>query len=199
LGPGMSLEDETQRLIRELAVEIHKPMIIDGDGITAVCQDLEGLAGRKGETILTPHPGEMSRITGKSVSEILEDPISILQQTAEDLNAFIVLKGAHSLIGYPDCRVFINFSGNPGMGSAGSGDVLTGTIAALLCLGMPAGDALRKGVFMHGLAGDLAAEEMGEDGIIARNILEYLPCALKKEREEGSFTMDGGGKIEIVS
>jgi hydroxyethylthiazole kinase-like uncharacterized protein yjeF len=199
LGPGMSLEDETQRLVRELAVKIHKPMIIDGDGITAVCQDLEGLAGRKGETILTPHPGEMSRITGKSVSEILEDPISILQQTAEDLNAFIVLKGAHSLIGYPDCRVFINFSGNPGMGSAGSGDVLTGTIAALLCLGMPAGDALRKGVFMHGLAGDLAAEEMGEDGIIARNILEYLPCALKKEREEGSFTMDGGGKIEIVS
>jgi hydroxyethylthiazole kinase-like uncharacterized protein yjeF len=199
VGPGMSLEEETQRLVRELVAEIRKPVVIDGDGITAICREPNNVTGRKGETILTPHPGEMSRITGRSVSEILEDPISILQKTAAELNAFIVLKGAHSLIGYPDGRVFINFTGNPGMGSAGSGDVLTGTVAAMFCLGLTAGEALRKGVFVHGLAADLAAEEMGEDGITARNVLEYLPYALKKEREEGRFMTDGRGGIEIVS
>lgn len=95
----MSLEEDTQRLIRELAVEIQKPMIIDGDGITAICRDLSGMHKRKAEAILTPHPGEMSRITGNAVSEILADSITILRQTAGDLNALIVLQGAHSLIG----------------------------------------------------------------------------------------------------
>jgi hydroxyethylthiazole kinase-like uncharacterized protein yjeF len=199
MGPGMSLEEETQKLIRELAVRIRKPMIIDGDGITAICQDLRSINQRKGETILTPHVGEMSRITGREISIILGGPISVLQQTSRDLNAFIVLKGAHSLIGYPDQRVFINFTGNPGMASAGSGDVLTGTIAAMFCLNLSAGDALRKGVFIHGLAADLAAREMGEDGITARNVLDYLPYALKKEREGENAVMDGPDRIQIIS
>jgi len=199
LGPGMSLEADTQHLVRELAAAIDKPLVIDGDGITAICQDISDLKKRKAETILTPHPGEMSRITGRSVSEILQDPITILQQTASDLNAYIVLKGAHSLIGYPDRRVFVNFTGNPGMGSAGSGDVLTGTIAAMFCLGLPAGDALRKGVFIHGLAADLAAEKMGEDGITARNILKYLPYALKKERAAPDIVMGSGNRIQVIS
>jgi hydroxyethylthiazole kinase-like uncharacterized protein yjeF len=198
LGPGMSLEEETQHLIRELAVEIRKPMIIDGDGITAICRDLSVMNKRKAETILTPHPGEMSRITGRAVSEILDDPITILRQTAGNLNAFVVLKGAHSLIGYPDDRVFINFTGNPGMASAGSGDVLTGAVAAMLCLGLPAGDALRKGVFIHGLAADLAAKKMGEDGITARNILRYLPYALKREREEPDFATDCCSGVQMI-
>lgn len=199
LGPGMSLEEDTQRLIRELAVEIQKPMIIDGDGITAICPDLSTVNKRQAATILTPHPGEMSRLTGRAVTEILDDPITILQQTAGDLNAFIVLKGAHSLIGYPDQRVFINFTGNPGMGSAGSGDVLTGTVAAMFCLGLPAGDALAKGVFIHGFAADLAAKKMGEDGITARNILQYLPYALKREREAPDFMTGYGNGIHLIS
>ena len=183
LGPGLSLETETQQLARELANEIKKPLLIDGDGITAVCEDLQIIKERKAETILTPHLGEMARITKMEVSEIDVGKVDVLQRTCRELNAMIVVKGGHSLIGYPDECVLINMSGNPGMATVGSGDVLTGTIAAMFGLGLPLRDAVRQGVFVHGLSGDLAAEDKGEDGITAQDILDYLPLAVKAVRE----------------
>jgi ADP-dependent NAD(P)H-hydrate dehydratase / NAD(P)H-hydrate epimerase len=183
IGPGLSLDPETRQLVCELVKTIKKPVLIDGDGITAVAGDLKIIKKRKAPTVLTPHLGEMSRITGKSVREINGQKIAVLQATVQELGAIIVLKGAHSLIGLPDERVFINLSGNSGMATAGSGDVLTGTIAAMSGLGLPLEDAVRKGVFMHGFAGDLAAAEKGEDGITAQDILDYLPLAMKCDRE----------------
>lgn len=183
LGPGLSLDAESQQLARELAREIEKPLLLDGDGITAVCQDLQIIKNRPAETILTPHLGEMARLTKMGMDEVNNNKVDVLQRTCQELNAVIVLKGAHSLVGYPDERVFINMNGNPGMATAGSGDVLTGVIAAMYGIRLPLRDAVRQGVFVHGLSGDLAAYEKGEDGITAQDILDYLPPALKTLRE----------------
>jgi len=183
IGPGLSLDDEVQELVRELVQVIDRPLLIDGDGITAIAQDMASIRDRRAATILTPHPGEMSRITKTDVKEVSSDRIGILQNTARDLNAVVVFKGAHSLIGYPDGTVFINLSGNPGMATAGSGDVLTGTIAAMFGLGLSLEDAVRMGVFIHGFAGDIAAVDRGEDGMTAQDILDSLPEAMKLYRE----------------
>jgi NAD(P)H-hydrate epimerase len=183
LGPGLSRVEETQQLVRELVRETNRPLLLDGDGISAVCQDLKCIKTRPAETILTPHLGEMSKLTKLSVSEIEADIINVLQRTARELKAMVVLKGAHSLIGYPDGQVRINLSGNFGMTAAGSSDVLSGTIAAMFGLGLALTEAVSTGVFIHGLAGDLAAEVIGEDGLTAQDILNYLPVAVKIDRE----------------
>ena len=189
LGPGLSLNRETGELARQLVSQIKQPLLIDGDGITAISKDIDIIRHRDNDTILTPHLGEMSRITGRSVSEIDNNRIEILRDTVKRLGAFIVLKGFHSLIGCPDGRIFINLTGNSGMASAGSGDVLTGTIAAMYGLGLPVEEAVRNGVFIHGAAGDMAAETKGEDGITAHDIMESLPHALKAARENNGKDM----------
>lgn len=183
MGPGISLHERTGELVRNLAVRIECPLLIDGDGLTALVKDPALIRKRKAATILTPHPGEMARITGLSINEINGNRIEVLREYCRKLDSIIVLKTAHTLIGYPDGNVFVNTSGNPGMATAGSGDVLTGTIAAMYGLGFEIGEAVRMGVFMHGLAGDLAVADIGEDGLTAGDILSYLPEAMKVNRE----------------
>ena len=157
------------------------------------------IKGRTAPTILTPHPGEMSRLADVSIPEVLEDPIGILQRVTEELGAIAVLKGAHSLVGLSHGRVYVNTSGNSGMATAGSGDVLTGTISAMFGLGLPLGEAVTTGVFMHGFAGDLAAEELGPDGMTARDVLELLPEAVATYREEYEEIAESHyGTIELL-
>lgn len=183
IGPGTSLHEDTQTLLRELAAKIDKPLLIDGDGLTAVRKSPDVLRQRTAPTVLTPHMGEFSRLTGLDRAAIEADRVAVLRKACADLQSVIVLKGAHSLIGYPDGRVFINLSGNSGMATAGSGDVLAGTIAAMAGLGLPFDEAVRMGVFVHGVAGDLAAGALGEDGMTAQDILEALPRAVRLCRE----------------
>lgn len=182
IGPGLSLQEETVKLVQELTVSIKKPLLIDGDGLTAIAENPEILRGRNAETILTPHMGEMARLTGISAGEIISQRIMVLRETAKKLKATIILKGAHSLIGTTDGNIYVNLSGNAGMATAGSGDVLTGCIAAMYGMGLSPDEAARKGVFLHGYAGDLAAAKKGADGITAKDIMNFLPKALKHER-----------------
>lgn len=203
LGPGLSLNEETQDLVRELVRKIQKPLLIDGDGITAISQEIEIIKKRKAETILTPHSGEMARITKIERSEIEKNRVEVLQETARKLNAIIVLKAPHSLIGYPDKRVYINVTGDTGgragMATAGSGDVLNGTIAAMFCLGLGMEEAVRTGVFVHGLSGDLAAKEKGPDGMTAQDILDFLPYAMRNYRENlAGLSQDLYDTIHII-
>lgn len=203
IGPGLSLDEETQELIRELSKEIEIPLLIDGDGISAIAKDTEIIAKRKNPTVLTPHSGEMARITGIDRIDIEKNRVDVLRKTTQELNAIIVLKGPHTLVGYPDGRIFINLSGDTdgeaGMAKAGSGDVLNGTIAAMFGLGLGLGEAVRTGVFIHGLAGDLASKEKGPDGLTAQDILETLPLATRIYRSSYEKILEGYyEKLHIV-
>lgn len=197
LGPGLSLHDETQALARRLVAELDRPLLIDGDGLTAVASELEVVRQRRAPTVLTPHPGEMSRLTGQSVGQLRRDPVGALRALATDLGAVVVYKVANSLIGLPDGRVFINVSGSSALGTAGSGDVLTGTVAAAFGLGLEVEAATRAGVFLHGFSGDLAAEALGADGVGPLAVLDHLPAAVQTYRREWERLERGCyGKLE---
>lgn len=183
IGPGLSLHSETQTLVCELVEAIHKPIIIDGDGLTAIAGSPEILAARKDATVITPHMGEMARIAHLPIKELDLDKIDVVRRQSAELDTIVVLKGAHTIIGYPDGLILINTSGNSGMATAGAGDVLTGTIAAMHGLGLSLNDAVKTGVFMHGLAGDLCAQRKGQDGMTAGDILDSLPDTLIHYRE----------------
>jgi NAD(P)H-hydrate epimerase len=199
LGPGISLDRETGMLVRELAARIHAPLVLDGDALTAVSQEPAILARRPGPTVLTPHLGEMARLTGKEKAAVLADPVGIARKAAADFKAVVVLKGAHSLVALPDGRVFVNLTGNHGMATAGAGDVLTGAVAAMFGLGLALEPAVCLAVFLHGLAGDLAAEAIGPDGVTAGEILAHLPAAVRAHREGLPGGLQAGCRLTVVS
>ena len=199
LGSGVSLEPETQELVRQLARRLEKPLLIDGDGLTALAGQPDLLRERTHPTILTPHPGEMARLLGTSVREVQADRVAAALRAAQAWRATIVLKGAHTLIAHPDGRAYVNLSGNPGMATAGSGDVLTGVIAGMFAAQhLDFETAARLGVFIHGLAGDLAALDLGE-GLVAGDILARVPEAIQFYREEHrTMAASYYGKITVL-
>ncbi len=200
LGSGLSLEPETQDLARALTAQIDKPLLIDGDGLSAIAEDPAILLRRTAPTILTPHPGEMARLMGVSVRDVQKDRVTWARRGAQEWGATIVLKGAHTLIAHPDGRVFFNLSGNAGMATAGSGDVLTGVVAGMYAaLHYDFETAARMGAFIHGVAGDLAADELGEEGVVAGDILARVPEAIQFYREyRQAIAETGYGKIAVI-
>jgi ADP-dependent NAD(P)H-hydrate dehydratase / NAD(P)H-hydrate epimerase len=178
LGPGLSLDAESQALARALIAELDRPMVVDADALSALAGHLDLLDDAPGPRLLTPHPGEMARMLGIPVAEVQADRIETVQAFCARHRVHLVLKGARSVLGGPDGRIFINETGNPGMATGGSGDVLTGMLGAFLARRFDPLAALQAGCVLHGLAGDLAAADRGEEGLIASDIVEAIPGAL---------------------
>ncbi len=188
LGPGLSTHPSTVELVFRLIQTLEIPLVIDADGLNAVAQRPDVLLEAKAPVILTPHPGEMARLLPHP--PIQNDRLQAARQMVQRYHCFLALKGARTILAAPDGKIFINPTGNPGMATAGAGDVLTGVIAGLIAQNIIPVEAMKAGVFLHGLAGDLMAREKGEYGLVAGDILEAIPYAMKQIQErESSFLL----------
>ena len=181
IGPGLGRGPAQKLLVRRLLARSKQPMVIDADGIIALkgLKRLPRPAGA-GEVVLTPHPGEMANLLGVPIKEVQSDRKRVAVETAKRLGAVIVLKGHRTVIASPFGRAAVNSTGNPGMATAGMGDILTGVIAALIGQGLSAFDAAVIGAYLHGLAGDLAAKKVGRVSLTAGDVLASLPAAFKR-------------------
>ncbi|HXJ81311.1 MAG TPA: NAD(P)H-hydrate dehydratase [Candidatus Methylomirabilis sp.] len=186
VGPGLSLDPETQELVRGLVADVARAMVVDADGLNALGGHLERLDRAAGPRALTPHPGEMARMLGATIAEVQADRLEVVRTFCVRHGVALALKGAGTVIGGPDGRVYINPTGNPGMATGGSGDVLTGMVGAFLARGFDAVTALQTGCFLHGLAGDVACAERGEESLIAGDIVEAIPAAMTPARRKRS-------------
>ena len=181
IGPGLDRRPGTYALVQNLVETVTLPLVIDADGLNALAEDITVLKRKKSDqVILTPHPGEMSRLLKTSIPDVEAIRISVAQEFARNYGVYLVLKGARTIIASPAGVAAINGSGNPGMATGGMGDVLTGIIVSLLGQGYAAWDACRLGVFLHGFAADMVAEDKGEIGINASDVLEKLPYAYNR-------------------
>ena len=178
IGPGLSQNEETQELVRKVIQNVKKPAVIDADGLNALAGHIDCLSHCEADLILTPHSGELSRLINRHISDIEAKRIDTAQRSSKDLGSVLVLKGAPTVTANPSGYVYINSTGNAGMATAGCGDVLTGMIAGLLAQGLKGIDAAKAGVYLHGLAGDLVAEEKGEWGVLAGDMVETVPETL---------------------
>ena len=183
VGPGLGTSEPTKEVIRDILQGCSKPAVIDADALTALVGHTEILSGMKCPKIITPHPAEMARLIDDDAADVDAKRLAVASRFAVEWQAVVVLKGAPTVVAAPNGAAYLNTSGNEGMATGGSGDVLTGIIAALLGQGLSAVDSAVLGVYLHGLAGDLAAEN-GKIGLAAGQISEVLPRARQKVEEE---------------
>ena len=185
MGPGVGTDPATGSLVRHVIETSPIPVVVDADGLNLIAEDSAVLARRKAPIVLTPHPGEMSRLCGRPTADIQQDRIGHARAFAQRHQVHLVLKGAATLVAQPDGTVFVNATGNPGMAAGGMGDVLTGLIAGLIAQGLDAAAAARAGVYLHGLAADLLSVTKGPVGYLATEVIAALPEALNKLRTSG--------------
>ncbi|MBN1526366.1 MAG: NAD(P)H-hydrate dehydratase [Candidatus Omnitrophica bacterium] len=179
IGPGISQNKETQNLVRSFTKKCDKPLVIDADGLNAFAGQIEELKQVQAPHVLTPHPGEMARLTGKDSADVQTDRKDIALNFAREYNTVLVLKGYRTIVASPTGDCHVNETGNAGMASGGTGDVLTGIIAAFIAQGLDTFTAAVLGVYIHGLAGDIAMKDKGVLALIATDLLDKLPEALK--------------------
>ncbi len=179
-GPGASAGEQSLNLFKELLTKCKAPLVIDADGLNLLATESVNLREFSFPFILTPHPGEMSRMSGLSTAEIQGNRIEIARRFAKEWGGTLVLKGARSIIADNGGNIFINPTGNPGMATAGMGDALAGIIGGLLAQGMGTTEAAACGTYLHGLAGDLAKDKYGPTGIITNDLIGKYPAAVKK-------------------
>ena len=201
IGPGLGRHPETKGLVLWLIQMLDKPIVLDADGINAIDNDLYAIERTRKEIVLTPHPGEMAKLLGLSSAEdVQKRRMKIAMKFAEKEGIVLVLKGHETLVTDAQ-RIYINSTGNPGMATAGAGDVLTGMIASLIGQGMEAFDAAQLGAYLHGRAGDIAARRLGQMAMTATDIIDALPRALahyarKLERARKAKEADETQKLE---
>jgi len=187
IGPGISQDPDTKKLISELLPALaklrgSKKIILDADGLNAISDNTDVLNSLKTDIIVTPHPGEMSRISNKTVTDIQQDRINIAKEFSVKYGIFVALKGNQTVLAKPDGKYFINLTGNPGMASAGMGDVLTGAIAGFAAQNMNLFDAAMAGIYVHGMSGDVVASIKGQHGLIASDVIDAMPFVIKSTR-----------------
>jgi NAD(P)H-hydrate epimerase len=178
LGPGLGRTDAALHFARRAAQAIPLPLLLDADGLNAHAGALESLRDRTAPTVLTPHAGELGRLLERESSEIAAHRLESVRTAAQRAQAVVVLKGDDTLVAHPDGRVAVNRGGAPALATAGTGDVLSGVVGAYLAKGMDAFHAACAGVFVHAAAGRVAAREIGEEGVIASDVIATLPRAL---------------------
>jgi NAD(P)H-hydrate epimerase len=175
IGPGLGRGPDIEDLVNNLWRKLDQPMVIDADALVGQ------MSGDGRTRVLTPHPGEMARLTGKTTAEVQKDRVGVARAFAMERKVTLVLKGHRTVIAFPDGRVWINPTGSPAMGTGGSGDILTGLIAGFLAQFPKVPDvAVAAAVYLHGLAGQIGARAMGEKCLIATDLLEYLPDAMEE-------------------
>ena len=180
LGPGISTHPETRSVVLHIIRNSRIPLVVDADGINALGEKPSVLHEAHCPIVLTPHPGEMARLLGISIQEVQDDRIGVSKKFAQEYGVVLVLKGARTIIAEPNGTIYINSTGNPGMASGGTGDVLTGMIAGLTAQGYTMGEASRLGAFLHGYIADGITEQRGEAGLTATDILDRIPVTFKE-------------------
>ena len=192
VGPGISRDPHTATLVRSLVVHQKMPMVVDADGLNAFEGHTNDLNGKDRLLVITPHPGEMARLVGRSVAEVQKDRLGIARQFAREHELIVVLKGHRTLVVQPDREAWVNTTGNPGMATGGTGDILTGMVAGMLGQEKRAQNpqsamlAVCAAVHLHGLAGDVTRETVGEHSLVATDLLRGLPAAFERARQSAT-------------
>ncbi len=199
LGPGVGVSTETRRITRWLVRNSTVPLLIDADGLNCLASDLKILRVAQAPVILTPHPGEMATLMGSTTEDVQANRIRVARDFAFEHTAYLVLKGARTVIAFPDGRVFINPTGNPGMATAGMGDALAGVIAGLVAQGVDPGKACCLGAFWHGFSGDRMAQAGTRIGMLASDLIGSLPGALSEMMGVLPARTRARGYFDIVS